>query len=497
MKYGLTEKEIALIKGVFERIPEVESVFIYGSRAKNTFQKASDIDLAIVLQKGAKNILGKLKSDLEDLPIIYEINLTDEAEIQAGNFKDEYEKTKQVFYLKGWKITTLGEIVEVLSGGTPSTKDKLYWDGKIPWITPKDLSGYSSVYISKGERNITEEGLQNSSSQKLSKNTILFSSRAPIGYVVIAKNELTTNQGFKNIVCDEENSHYMFFYYWLRNNAKYIDKLSPGSTFSEASATIMRSLRVELPSFPEQRAIAAVLSSLDDKIELLHKQNKTLEAIAQAIFKEWFVKFNFPGTTGKMIDSELGKIPEGWRVGRLGDEFEIIMGQSPSGASYNKKGEGMIFFQGNAEFQDRFPEVRVYTTEPKRIAEKFDVLVSVRAPVGDINVAFEKCCIGRGLGAVRSKNKSYVFYKIKSIKEIFKNFEVEGTVFGAINKDSFSTIKVIIPSSKATDRFEKTITPIEQKIFNNNCQIQTLSALRDVLLPKLMKGEVRVKWFNS
>jgi type I restriction enzyme S subunit len=256
-----------------------------------------------------------------------------------------------------------------------------------------------------------------------------------------------------------------------------------------------------IPPLPEQRAIAEVLSSLDDKIELLREQNKTLEATAQAIFKEWFVRFNFPNENGepyataggKMIDSELGPIPEGWRVGRLGEEVKIVMGQSPNGESYNESGEGMIFFQGRADFQERFPKVRLFTTEPKKIAERFDVLVSVRAPVGDINVASESCCIGRGLASVSSNFKSYALYKVKSLQNILNKFETEGTVFGSINKDSLSDIEVIIPSKQVVTLFENFVSKFDQKIFNNFTQIQTLSTLRDTLLPKLMKGEIRVK----
>ena len=282
--------------------------------------------------------------------------------------------------------------------------------------------------------------------------------------------------------------------------------MAEGSTGqTELPRTKLDNFPVLLPPLHEQRAIAAVLSSLDDKIELLREQNKTLESIAQTIFKEWFVKFNFPSAEGKpykasggkMIDSELGEIPEGWRGGKLENEFQIIMGQSPEGDSYNEFGNGMVFFQGRAEFQERFPKIRLYTTAPKRLAKKFDILVSVRAPVGDINVAFEACCIGRGLGAIRSKYKSYALYKIQSLKGTLQNFESEGTVFGSINKDSFANIEVIIPPSLYIEKYDEIVSPIDQKIFNNNFQFQTLSTFRDALLPKLMKGEVRVKRFNS
>jgi len=256
----------------------------------------------------------------------------------------------------------------------------------------------------------------------------------------------------------------------------------------------------QFPPFSEQKEIVDILSSLDNKIELLREENKTLEAIAQTIFNEWFINFNFPdeygnpykSSSGKMIDSELGPIPEGWRIGKIGDEFKVIMGQSPDGESYNETGKGEIFFQGRSDFKERFPDTRLYTTEPKRMAVKFDVLLSVRAPVGDINVAFDKCCIGRGLCAVHSSYKSYMFYKIKSLSDIFKNFESAGTVFGAINKDNLLNIEVFIPSQGIKETFETKINPIDRKIYNNYTQVKTLSTLRDELLSKLMKSDLRV-----
>lgn len=193
-----------------------------------------------------------------------------------------------------------------------------------------------------------------------------------------------------------------------------------------------------------------------------------------------------------MVESEMGEIPEGWRTGILSDEFEIIMGQSPKGESYNQVGKGTVFFQGRAEFQDRFPKTRLSTIEPKKMAEKFDVLVSVRAPVGDINVAFGHCCIGRGLAAVRSNYRSYSLYKIKSLKYAFDQFETEGTVFGSINKTGISSIESTIPTSDIIQKFETPVSCIDQKIFINYSQSQILSSLRDSLLSKLMDGEISI-----
>jgi type I restriction enzyme S subunit len=214
------------------------------------------------------------------------------------------------------------------------------------------------------------------------------------------------------------------------------------------------------------------------------------------------VDFEFPNeqskpyrsSGGKMVDSELGEIPDGWKVGTLGDEFEIIMGQSPEGESYNETGDGMIFFQGRTDFSFRFPSIRLYTNDPKKIAEKLDTLVSVRAPVGDINMAFDTCCIGRGLAAVRSKYKSYTYYKIRTLRRMFENFESEGTVFGAMTRSSFENIEVFLPNKMTVKQFDEVIKPLDSKVFDNYQQIQTLSILRDILLPKLMNGKLRVRF---
>jgi len=280
-----------------------------------------------------------------------------------------------------------------------------------------------------------------------------------------------------------------------------VTALSSSSTRASLNNDMIGRLTIRFPSEKEQKAIADVLSCLDGKIENLRRQNETLEAIAQTLFKHWFMDFEFPNEDGKpykssggaMIPSELGEIPAGWRVGTLGDEFEIIMGQSPAGSSYNENQEGLIFFQGRTDFGFRFPTMRLYTTEPKRIAEKLDVLVSVRAPIGDINVAFEKCCIGRGLAAVRSQSKSYCLYKLTSYRKMFDVFETEGTVFGSLNKANFNGLESIIPKKEIIDLFEKTISPMDRKIFNNEEEIQTLTKTRDTLLPKLMSGQLRVK----
>ena len=218
--------------------------------------------------------------------------------------------------MEEWKECTLSDLGTIVGGATPSTKDSSnYENGSIAWITPKDLSTHTERFISHGERNITEKGLKSCSAQLMPQNSILFTSRAPIGYIAIAKNEVCTNQGFKSIVPNKDTD-FMFLYYLLRYNKDNIENLGSGTTFKEVSGSTMRNVPVKVPPLPTQQKIARILSSLDDKIELNNKINTNLEQQAQALFKNWFVDFEPFG----------GKMPEGWKVRKLSEIADYLNG---------------------------------------------------------------------------------------------------------------------------------------------------------------------------
>lgn len=278
------------------------------------------------------------------------------------------------------------------------------------------------------------------------------------------------------------------FIYYLVTSPKIreiaIKSMVGSSGRQRVQADVLANLELELPPLETQEKIARVLSSLDDKIELNNKINQNLEQQAQAIFKSWFVDFEPFG----------GKIPEDWKVGNLYEIANITMGQSPDGKSYNENGYGEVFYQGRAEFGSRYPTRRLYTTEPKRMANAGDILMSVRAPVGDINVALEQCCIGRGLASISSRDNfnSFILYTLMNLKRAFDIYNAEGTVFGAINKDSLNSIEVIIPIKKEIYKFEEIASNLDKKIRQNTIEVQKLQKIRDTLLPKLMSGEIDV-----
>ena len=257
-----------------------------------------------------------------------------------------------------------------------------------------------------------------------------------------------------------------------------IKNYAHGSTQPTIPMKALRELPIDVLPIEQQHVVAAILGKLDEKIVENELINKNLQTQAQSIY------------THMIID----KAEESCGNGVLSDIATITMGQSPKGDTYNEGGTGTVFFQGRAEFGFRFPTRRLYTTDPKRMAQANDVLMSVRAPVGDLNVAYEDCCIGRGLGAIHSKDnhQSFVLYTMFALRDQLDVFNGEGTVFGSINRDALKSMPVIIPSREVVDKFENIVSPMDAEIRNNYVEICHLQAIRDSLLPRLMSGELDV-----
>ena len=311
------------------------------------------------------------------------------------------------------------------------------------------------------------------------------------GDVKIAKEDCYLTNLSIQVKLDKNICQPEYFYYsYLLSNLKYLDS---GSAQSQITIEDLKRLEVTLPPLEQQHKITDILKSIDEKIELNRQINDNLEQQAQALYKSWFIDFE-PFKDGEFVESEIGLIPEGWKVGTLSDLAEITMGQSPSGKSYNECGEGILFYQGRAEFGDRYPSIRLYTTEPSRIAEQNSVLLSVRAPVGDTNIAYNKCCIGRGLASIKAKHgfNSFIFYMIKSMRDQFDMYNGEGTVFGSINRDSLNSLNVIVPTNDVINEFEKIVAPLDLKYKSLFAENLLLTQQRDTLLPKLMSGELKI-----
>lgn len=371
----------------------------------------------------------------------------------------------------------LSDLVSIIGGGTPKTSKTEYWNGDIPWLSVKDFNN-DFRYVYKTEKRITQLGLENSSTKILNKGDMIISARGTVGEIASIPYPMTFNQSCYGLRAKENMITSDFLYYLIKYNISILKNQTHGSVFDTITKSTFDEIWVDIPGIMMQDKIATILSIIDKKIELNYEINKNLEQQAQAIYQQMFI----------------GNASSDWAKGTLSDIADITMGQSPSSSSYNEDGNGTIFFQGRAEFGFRFPTVRLYTTEPKRIACANDILMSVRAPVGDLNVAHTNCCIGRGLAAIHSKNnrQSFVLYTMLSLKKQLDVFNGEGTVFGSINRISLNEMPLLIASSEKIDEFEALVAPMDAAVRNNYDEICRLEQLRDTLLPKLMSGELDV-----
>ncbi len=379
-----------------------------------------------------------------------------------------------------WKEVTLGEIGTIVGGATPSTKKTSFYDGNIPWLTPKDLSVNSNKYILRGERNITEAGFKSCSCKMLPKGSVLFSSRAPIGYVAITANDMCTNQGFKSVIPNEETDS-EFLYYLLKYNKDNIASQGSGTTFAEVSGKTMKEIEVMVPKeTDDQRRIASILSSLDCKIELNNKINADLEEMAQAIFKNWFVDFE-PFKDGKFVDSELGMIPEGWKVVKMGDFFPVKTGKKDANtASVNGKYPFFSCSQ-NALCTDSY---------------SFDCDAILVAGNGDFNVkwysgkfdAYQRTYV---LIPYNKKLLALLYYVVKR-NLLTITSKARGSVIRFITKGNLTDFEFAIPRDLENNEIVDVFESINEKIFANNKENSRLSLLRDTLLPRLMSGELEV-----
>lgn len=398
-----------------------------------------------------------------------------------------------------WKEVTLSELGTIVGGATPSTKITSFYDGNIPWLTPKDLSVNDNKYIFRGERNITEEGFKSCSCKMLPKGSILFSSRAPIGYVAIAANDMCTNQGFKSVIPNDETDS-EFLYYLLKYNKNNIASQGSGTTFAEVSGKTMKEIEVVVPKEKDdQRRIASILSSLDRKIELNNKINADLEEMAQAIFKNWFVDFE-PFKDGKFVNSELGMIPEGWKIGTLTDVIKLMPGGTP------KTSEPLYWDNGTIPFFSPKDVNGVYcfTTE-KHITEtglnkcssnlypKDTIFITCRGTVGKVCLTACDMAMNQSnyaIKAIDGYSQCYVFFLVKSVVERLIK-KSNGAVFSAITSKDFDE-EIFIPSQKAVEDFTNVIDGFFRRIFTIGTENSRLSLLRDTLLPRLMSGELEV-----
>ncbi len=406
-----------------------------------------------------------------------------------------------------WETYKLEDIADVIGGGTPSTSNPEYWGNEIAWLTPRDLSNHLSKYISKGERSITKAGLQNSSARLLPEGTVLLTSRAPIGYLAIASNPVTTNQGFKSFIVKENLLSNQFLYYLIKHNVEQLQQLGTGTTFAEISATTLKGLEFSIPNIESQNKIAHILSTIDDKIENNLATNKTLQEIARTLFKEWFVNFNYPNADGNLKQSEFGEIPESWEVNGIGTISYVQNGYAFKSKDFQEQGEvGIIKIKNingnvvdiqNTDFVDASV---VSSLDEKFKIESGSLLIAMTgAEVGKIGLVpltDKNLWLNQRVGMFKENVPFGNFYMYLLLSTDSYQTAIQNSALGSaqpnISASAIESIRAIIPPAELIEAFGRIAQPMFEKILDNLAENETLKNTRDSLLPKLLSGEIIV-----
>ncbi len=417
-----------------------------------------------------------------------------------------------------WTWVRLGDHCSKIGSGATPTGGKDSYLSSGPFCLIRSQNVYNDGFTPSGLAYISNEQAKKLDGVTVQENDVLLNITGDsVARVCLAEAKYLparVNQHVAIIRPNPEKLDSRFLRYFLASPFQQdvmLGLAAVGATRNALTKVMIENFKVPCPPIIVQSRIAEILVSLDDRIALLRETNATLEAIAQALFKSWFVDFDpvhanagtqppslppeiqaqFPDT---LTETPQGLAPEGWQWSTIAESFILTMGQSPPGDTYNETGEGLPFYQGRTDYGFRFPAQRVFCNAPTRLAQRGDSLVSVRAPVGDVNIALENCAIGRGVAGVRHPSgcNSFVFYSLKLLKPYFEHFNGEGTVFGSINKKDFQNLPVIDPKKTVLDAFEAVTSGLDAQIENNELKLRTLTSLRDTLLPRLISGQLRL-----
>jgi len=405
-----------------------------------------------------------------------------------------FKETKIGEIPEEWKIKKVEEIVKKMkAGGTPKTSVKEYYNGSIPFVKIEDLTS-EGKYLRKTRLYISEQGLRNSSAWLVPANALLLAMYGSLGEVSINKIPVTTNQAVLGIVPNEDILTEYLYYWFLYFKPQWI-RYAKTTTQANLTKQIVENSLIFFPSLPEQKAVVDVLKNFDDLLEVIEEKIKTLQRIKKGLMEVYFTKGVFEHKEFK--DTEIGRIPKNWKVKELGDRkyFEVIMGQSPPSSSYNERGNGIPFLQGSAEFGLIYPVVVKYTTKPLKLAMKGSILLSVRAPVGDVNIADKNYCIGRGLAAIRVKqqiNNFFLFYLLSYQKKKLEKLG-GGSTFKAVSKQQLENFLIPLPSLEEQKAIAQRLKTVDDQIENLRNQKEVLQKIKKKFMDLLLTGKVRVR----
>jgi len=407
-----------------------------------------------------------------------------------------------------WKISEVGELFEVVTGTTPSTKDTDYWNGgNINWFTPLDLSKLNGrLSIKESERKITAKALKEYNLTLMPPGSIILSTRAPVGYVAVLEREGTFNQGCKGLIPkDKENVHSLFYSYYLLSQKQKLENLSSGSTFKELSKTMLENFKIPLPHIEEQRAIAGVLGVVDSVIaktdEVIAKTERLKRGLMQTLLTRGIGHREFKET-------EIGKIPKEWDVKKVSDLFDVATGTTPStkqkeywnGGTINwitptdlSKLNGTIYIKGS----ERKITERALKETNLTLMPKGSIIVSTRAPVGYVAVLEEPSTFNQGCKGLIPKRQGEIMpefycYYLLSKKQTLENFS-GGSTFKELSKEKLLNLSIPLPSLIEQKRIAESILNLDRKIGIERNERVRLERIKRGLMDLLLTGKVRVK----
>jgi type I restriction enzyme S subunit len=417
----------------------------------------------------------------------------------------------------------LGDIAQIIGGGTPSTKVSEYWDGDIAWLTPKDLSSFDGIYVARGSRSVTEAGLAASSAKMLPKASVLYTSRAPIGYVAIAEGAISTNQGFKSLVL-KEGYVPEFLFYLLKASKTEIESHASGGTFAEISAKAFSDVELYFPPTKYQSKVADILLGLDNKIQTNKQLSKTLEEIAQTIFKSWFIDFDpvkakmagekpvgmgaataalFPDS---MEDSELGLIPKGWSLGQMGDIFSLQGGYAFKSTSWVDSGVPVIKI---GSVKPGFVDLNQVSYVTEQLAstisseyklEPGSMVIGLTGYVGEVGLVRSHTpfpLVNQRVAKFKRNNApwSIPFTYCLTRRPEFKR-QVEETATGTaqqnVSNSQILGIPTVVPPATLIELFESIFESTFERVITLADESIALGEIRDSLLPRLISGELQI-----
>ncbi len=478
----LDRDQLGLLEKIIKRHIPDKTVWAYGSRVTWKADERSDLDLTVFGCSSRE--LGELKEALEESNLLVSVDVMDWERI-PDNFKENIKKKYVVLQekseFKNWREEKLGEVVNIISGGTPKTNTPEYWDGDIPWLSPPDFTK-TNRWVNNSSKSITELGLENSATKLLRKGDVIISARGTVGALAQLKTPMAFSQTSYGLRANPRLINNTFLFYVLKEKIKYLKQFSYGTVFETITISTFDQINILLPPLPAQKAIAEVLSSLDDKIDLLHRQNKTLEDMAQTLFRQWFVEEKNKKWEKKPLD-QIANYLNGLACQKYPPKNEteklpvLKIKELGSGISENSD-------WATSEVAEKY------------VVERGDIIFSWSGSLMVKLWSGSNCVLNQHLFKVSSTQypKWYVYFWTKHhIDRFIQIADSKATTMGHIKRSDLSNSMTLVPPKEKIEIMNETMAPNFEKMILNFKLIHALEVLRDTLLPKFMSGDIKVK----